>query len=192
MNGTNRIGAPVPLAGALAPPWKPSSTGDFNHDGKPDLVYRNYTTQKIEIWTMNGATHAGTIVPTPDQAVAANWEIVGSQDWNGDQNTDFLWYNPTSGKIVLWFMDANAVRILGQFTNPPNAGANNWKVLAMGDYGLGPAGLPDTKDIVWRNGTSGKVVVWHMDLAGNRTAGVFTNPDAPSPNPTDWTIVGPR
>jgi hypothetical protein len=34
-------------------------------------------------------------------------------------------------------------------------------------------------------------VVWHLDLAGSRTAGTFTTPDAPA-NPTDWTIVGPR
>ncbi len=192
MNGTTRVGAPVALAGALAPPWKPSATADFDHDAKPDLVYRNFATQKIEIWTMNGTTRLGTIIPSPDQAVASNWEIVGAQDWNGDQNTDFLWYNPNSGKIVLWFMDANVVRITGQFTSPANAGDNNWNVLAMGDYGVGPNGLPDTKDIVWRNASSGRIVVWHMDLAGNRTAGLFTTPMEPSPNPTDWTVVGPR
>jgi hypothetical protein len=192
MNGTTRVGAPVPLAGAFAPPWKPSATADFNHDAQPDLVYRNFTTQKIEIWTMNGTSHAGTIIPTPDQAVAANWEIVGAQDWNADSNTDFLWYNATSGKIVLWFMDASVVRITGQFTNPANAGDNNWNVLAMGDYGIGPSGQPDTKDIVWRNANSGRIVVWHMDTAGNRTAGLFTTPMEPTPNPTDWTVVGPR
>jgi hypothetical protein len=123
--------------------------------------------------------------------VAANWEIVGAQDWNGDGNTDFLWYNPDSGKIVLWFMDANVVRITGGFTNPPNAGANNWKVLAMGDYGIGPGGLPGTIDIVWRNETSGRFVLWYMDQAGNRTTGVFTSPDSPS-DPLAWTIAGPR
>jgi len=31
-----------------------------------------------------------------------------------------------------------------------------------------------------------------MDQAGNRTAGLFTTPNAPASNPTDWTIVGPR
>ena len=113
-------------------------------------------------------------------------------DWNGDGATDFLWYNATSGKIVLWFMNAAAQRITGQFTNPPNAGDNNWKVLAAGDYGIGPGGLANTKDIVWRNATSGRFVVWYMDRAGNRTAGVFTNPNAPDTNPTDWTIAGPR
>jgi len=154
-------------------------------------VWRNFATQKIELWTMDNTTRVGVIVPTPDQAVDLNWEIVGAQDWNADGNTDFLWYNPDSGKIVLWFMDATAVRITGLFTTPANAGDNNWRALAMGDYGAGPGGLPDTKDIVWRNATSGNFVVWYMDAAGNRTFGTFTTPVAP-PTPLNYTIVGPR
>ena len=52
----------------------------------------------------------------------------------------------------------------------------------MGDYGLGPGGLPGTNDIVWRNATSGTFVVWYMDQAGNRTFGTFTCP-TPPPSP---------
>ncbi len=194
MNGTSRVGPAVPISGAptLAPNWKLSATADFNHDTRPDLVWRNVTSQKIVIWTMNGTGKVGNITPTPDQAVAANWEIVGATDLNGDGNTDFLWYNSTSGKIVYWWMDASVVRTVGNFTNPDSAGNNNWKVLAAGNYGTGPGGVPGSNDIVWRNATSGKVVVWRMDLAGNRTAGGFTTPDSPSPNPTEWTVVGPR
>ncbi len=192
MNGAARVGAPVPLASPLAPPWKLSATADFTRDGHPDLVWRNAATQKIVVWTMNQTVHQGTLVPIPDQAVDANWEIVAALDWNGDHNTDFLWYNSTSGKIVLWFMDAAVHRLTGQFTVPPNAGDNNWNVVAAGDYGIGPGGLPGTKDIVWRNATSGNIVVWRMDRAGNRTSGGFTNPSAPNPNPTSWTIVGPK
>ena len=195
MNGTPiRPGAAVPISGAptLATNWKLSATADFNADGKSDIVWRNFTSQKIVIWTMNGATKVGNIIPTPDQAVDSNWEIVGALDLNNDNNTDFLWYNSTSGKIVYWRMNASVVRITGAFTNPANAGDNNWKVLAAGDYGVGPGGQILTKDIVWRNATSGNFVVWYMDTAGNRTSGTFTSPTSPSPNPTDWTIVGPR
>lgn len=165
---------------------------DFDRDGRPDLVYRNHVTQKISVWLMNGTAFAAARTPSPDQAVNANWEIVGAQDWNGDGDTDFLWYNPSSGKIVLWFMDGDLVRVTGQFTDPPNAGANNWKVLAMGDYGVGAGGQGGSIDLVWRNATSGRFVAWYMDHAGHRTAGVFTSPDAPSPDPTGWSIVGPR
>ena len=192
MNGAARVGSPIPLAGAPAPPWRPAATADFNRDGRPDIVFRNSSTQKIAIWIMSGGAVASVIAPSPDQAVDANWEIVGAQDWNADGDTDFLWYNPVSGKIVLWFMDGAVSRLAGQFTSPPNAGDNNWKVLAMGDYGVGPGGLPGTVDLVWRNATSGRLVVWYMDQAGQRTAGTFTSPDAPAGSPTAWTVVGPR
>ncbi len=199
MNGTTRTGvAPLTGAAPLATNWKLSATADFNRDGKPDIVWRNVTSQKIVIWLMNGAAKTGNIVPVPDQAVDANWEIVGAFDLNNDGTLDFLWYNPFSGKIVGWLMNAAVVRITGNFTNPSNAGDANWKVLAAGDYGIGPDGpdlavpQPGSRDVVWRNATSGNIVVWHMDYALNRTGGVFTSPTAPSPSPTLWTIVGPR
>ncbi len=56
----------------------------------------------------------------------------------------------------------------------------------------GPA--TGARDIVWRNDTSGKFVVWHMDggfPTATRLSGVFTNPDSPA-NALAWRIVAPR
>ncbi len=194
MNGLVRNGAPVPIANAppLTTDWRLSATGDFDSDGWPDLLWRNGVSQKIAVWTMNGASYVGTLVPTPDQAVHANWEIVAALDYDGDGLRDLLWYNSTSGKIVLWLLDAGLVRRTGRFTSPPNAGDNNWKVLASGDHGVGADGQTCTNDLVWRNANSGKLVLWDMDGAGTRTSGTFTSPAAPSPDPLSWTLVGPR
>jgi hypothetical protein len=169
----------TPVAGAPVLPlnWKLSATGDFDFDGRADILWRNTTSQKLVIWTMNGAAKTGNIIPSPDQAVDANWEVAAAADFNGDGARDLLWYNQTSGKIVLWFMNSFVVRITGQFTNPSTVGNNNWRVLAVGDYGKGAGGLWDTNDILWQNDTSKRVVVWYMDQAGNRTSGTFTIPD---------------
>jgi hypothetical protein len=194
MNGTARIGAPVPISNApvLDPSWKLSATADFNADSWPDLVWRNVASQQIQIWTMNGTARVATLVPVPSQAVDANWEIVGALDVDLDGATDFLWYNATSGRTVIWYMDASVQRVTGVFTDPPAAGNNNWKVLALGDYGVGTGGQPETRDLVWRNATSGRFVVWHLDLAGVRTSGVFTTPLQPEGDPLAWTLAGPR
>ncbi len=199
MDGTNRPGAPVPLTGGAPLPinWDLSATADFNQDAKPDIVWRNFTSQSIVIWTMNGTAKTGNIIPTPNLAVNSNWIIVAAADYNNDGNTDFLWYNFTSGKIVTWYMNASVVRITGQFTTPDAAGNNNWKVVASSDFsrtytpGTPPIGSPD---IVWRNETSGNQVVWHMDFNSTRVFGEFTKPPANALNlaPLDWFIVGPR
>ena len=90
-------------------------------------------------------------------------------------------------------MDAALVRTTGLFTTPASVGNNNWRVVAVGDFGKGPAqtGTPvlERQDIVWQNDTSLKIVVWHMDQAAQRTGGVFTNPDLIY---TDRLVVGPR
>jgi hypothetical protein len=127
----------------------------------------------------------------PDQAADANWSIQAARDFNGDGLRDLLWYNSTSGNAVIWYMDAQVKRISGGFTTPMSAGNNNWRIVGAGDYGKGSGGVFGAPDIVWRNATSGKLVVWHMNFAGQRTAGVFTSPDSPS-SPLDYEVVGPR
>ena len=52
MNGTN------PIAGALVganpgPSWTEIGTGDFNGDGKSDILWQNANGQ-VAIWEMNG------------------------------------------------------------------------------------------------------------------------------------------
>ena len=176
--------APLPLN------WKLSATADFDHDGGPDILWRNETSQRLVIWTMNGTVKAGNILPSPDHAVDGNWEIVGARDFDGDGNTDLLWYNGTSGKVVIWRMDASVVRLSGSFTTPANAGDNNWRVVATADYGKGVGGVLQTPDLLWRNASSGRLVIWHLDWSGTRTAGLFTTPD--SMGDLAWLVVGPR
>lgn len=201
MNGAGRVGPAVALSGGppLPAPWQLAASGDFDDDGRPDLLWRNGGTQKLAVWTMNGTARLGSLVPTPDQAVDANWVVTAALDLNGDLHRDLLWYNVTSGKIVHWWLNAGLVRIAGLFNDPASAGHANWSVQAGGDFGPGAGGARCSKDLVWRNATSGKNVVWWEDFAAHRTAGGFTVPDSaltdPDGNPTaatDWLLVGPK
>ena len=194
VSGVAYVGyGPIVGAPTLALNWKLAATGDFDADGKADILWRNTTSQKLVIWTMNGSAKVGNILPSPDQAVAANWEVAGAADFDGDGARDLLWYNQTSGKIVLWYMNSAVVRTAGLFTTPSGVGNNNWRVVAVGDYGKGPAqtGTPvyDAQDIVWQNDSSKRLVVWHMDQAAARTGGVFTTPDTVGGG---YDVVGPR
>ena len=62
--------------------------------------------------------------------------------------------------------------------------------MASADYGRGPGGTWRKPDLLWRNATSGKLVVWHMDWGGVRASGVFTSPS--SAGDLAWEVFGPR
>ena len=192
MNGVNIVGLPA-LSGATPPglDWRITASADFNQDGQADLLWRNTTTQKLMVWTMNGTAYTGTLTPSPDQAVDGNWGCVAALDVDKDGAPDLLWYNSTTGKIVIWYMNASLVRVTGKFATPANAGDNNWKVLAAGDYSKVTFTNLDSVDLVWRNETSGKMVMWYMDTSFVRVNGSFTSPDSPSPA-LGWTVAGPR
>ena len=58
--------------GTVPTDWKISGTGDFNGDGKADVILTNTTTGERAIWMMNGTTIvSGTYLGT----VQVEWAI---------------------------------------------------------------------------------------------------------------------
>lgn len=180
----------VPNRGAN---WEVAATADFGYDGYADILWRDTATQKLEISRLEGQTQVFVSIPSADHAVDGNWRVVTAGDADVDDDVDLLWYNASSGKIVYWWLDSSFQRVAGGFADPPSAGNANWKVVAGADFGRGPlVQLPNAygvPDVLWRNATSSKLVVWHMNGAGRRTSGVFTSPDAEAPG---FEVVGPR
>ena len=77
---------PAPNPTPIATPGSPVNTsfisysGDFNGDGKQDILWRNTQTGEIRIWYMNGSAilsneHVDTVSP--------GWKIVAIADFNG-------------------------------------------------------------------------------------------------------------
>lgn len=191
-SGLTPFGWNLQNAPTLAFNWTIAATADFNADGYPDILWRNTTSQNLVIWTVQGHTKIGNIIPSPSAAVDANWEVVGAHDVNADGHPDLIFCNTTSGNVVIWYMDANMVRITGSFTTPASPTGTGWRVVATGDYGLGTgAELPavlGSADLIWQNQVSGRLVFWHLNRAGERTSGGLLTPDL-SPG---YQVVGPR
>ncbi|HKM88556.1 MAG TPA: VCBS repeat-containing protein, partial [Xanthobacteraceae bacterium] len=176
MNGTTILNPTTSYVGTVSPStWTIVGTGDFNGDGKTDILWRD-TAGDVAIWEMNGTTilnPTATYVAT----VSTAWSIVGTGDFNGDGKTDILWHD-TSGDVAIWLM--NGTSILNPTTSyVATVSPSTWSVAETGDfYGTGMS------DILWRD-TSGDVTIWEMNgttLLNPTTTYVATV------SPSIWTV----
>ncbi len=89
-------------SGTVASPgaaWKVISAGDFNGDGKSDILWQNATTKAVEVTLMDGIN----VTNTPPVLAAPGLTAIGSGDFNGDGFSDVLFKN-AAGNAVVWFM----------------------------------------------------------------------------------------
>jgi hypothetical protein len=138
--------------------WSVVGSGDFDGDGKTDILWRN-TSGQLGVWLMNGAAITGGGDLTSDGAVVrpdASWSVAGIGDFDGTGTADILWRN-TSGALIEWQM--NGSMITSNSGNVTSGGASiapaaSWHVAEIGDFdGDGQS------DILWRN-DSGAMAEW--------------------------------
>jgi hypothetical protein len=70
MNGASYTG--LGILGVIDPLWKIVGTGDFNSDGKCDILWQNRATNECGIWLMDGTRRLGMVSLG---RVPAAWEI---------------------------------------------------------------------------------------------------------------------
>src|SRR3546814_11668377 len=83
---------------ALAAPWQVAGTGDFNADGKADILWRNPTNGANVIWLGADSTKTQSVTTVS----GAGWIVAGIADFNGDGKADILWRNTVTGYNTIW------------------------------------------------------------------------------------------
>ena len=61
----------------------------------------------------------GSVGPAPSP-----WTIAETGDFNGDNKTDILWYNSTSGQLIIWLL--NGASVIG--TGSPGTAPSPWQL----------------------------------------------------------------
>jgi hypothetical protein len=155
--GLTCIGAAF-LPAVLDVNWQIAGTGDFNGDGKTDILWRYYGSGGYNyVWYMDGVTCIGAaFLPA---VLDVNWQIAGTGDFNGDEKVDILWRyygaGPAQGFNYVWYMDG--VTVTGGVLLP-TISDTSWQIVGTGDFNQD--GKPD---ILWRNYSSGLNYVWYMN-----------------------------
>jgi FG-GAP-like repeat len=154
------------------PSWSVAGVGDFNGDGRADILWRN-TNGALYDWSMNGSQVASsqplTYQGQPVTSSDPSWSIVGVGDFNGDGKADVLWRN-ANGALYDWSMDGSKIETSQPITYQ---GASvkldpSWSVAGIGDFnGDGKA------DVLWRN-TNGALYDWTMNGSQIETSSPFT------------------
>jgi hypothetical protein len=149
LHGTTETGGGViPNAAFNSSVWQIAGVGDFNGDGKPDLVYHNVSTGLTEIQFLNGINGAGGGA-IANGAFGPEWNIVGLGDFTGNGNLDLVYQRPSDGLVEIQLLDGTTSVGGGPIAGSP-FNSPDWRVVGVGDFNH------DGKaDLIYRNSVSG-------------------------------------
>ena len=133
------FGLEDPFTGVGLPTqWQIAGVGDFNGDGRDDLLWR-HENGTISNWLYAGGLGQSTFTINDANAFATvplDWQIEGVGDYNGDTRDDILWRNATTGVISDWLATESG----GWIINDANAAIPvplEWEIGPSPDLGLG-------------------------------------------------------
>jgi hypothetical protein len=141
--------------------WHVVAAADFNRDGNPDLLWRNFSTGLTCLWLLgNDGTNvlAGNFVPSQNVTVDNSWYVVGVGDFDGDGYPDIVWRNPSLDSIYVWYMNLGGTNSSANALIPYGVnGDQNWTLAAVGDFNND--GYPD---LLWQSDYYATAAIWHM------------------------------
>lgn len=76
MSGITYVRSHLIEAVAVESGWDAAGVGDFNKDGKADILWRNRFDGQAGIWEMNGNVRTGVLGLSPAVAPSSGWDIV--------------------------------------------------------------------------------------------------------------------
>ncbi|MCK1667753.1 FG-GAP-like repeat-containing protein [Bradyrhizobium sp. 153] len=148
ISATGMVGTISAFAG-----WGYADVGDFNGDGKSDLLLLNSANNGVAVWELNGT---GVLANPQVGTIAAGFHFASTGDFNGDGKTDLLMLNDTTHALQVWLMDGT--QVTSQTTIGSISAFAGWRLAGVGDFsGDGKS------DLLLLNDVTHSVAVWLMN-----------------------------
>jgi hypothetical protein len=129
-------------------------SGDFNGDGRDDLLWRHAGNGHNRIWLSANYLTQRAISAVGD----VGWKVVAVGDFNGDGVSDIIWRHEGSGQNRMWPSGNAAVRVtLAPVVDP------DWKIVGSGDFNA-----DGRDDLLLRNARTGANRIWRSANAATQ------------------------
>jgi hypothetical protein len=163
------------IVGTVPPEWSVVQMGDFNGDGRTDILWR-HENGTFGNWLAN-ESGTGFTINNASLVHVSGWTTAGVGDFNGDGFDDLMWR--TDGLIGYWLGGSG-----GLFTIREDSIVQvsaDWELVATGDFdGDG------IDDLLWREFQTGAFTTWQ-----GSESGVFDTNLAPMQQVSPYWIVQP-
>ncbi len=149
-------------------------SGDYNGDGRMDLIWHHGTTGQVYGMLLDGYSIAQQGMVYTESNTA--WQIVGKGNFDGNRTSDLIWWNNQTGQVYEMLMNGLIIAGGAQIYQEPNTAwqivATAWQIVAVGDLN------GDSKeDLIWWNNSSGQVYGMLMEGTGITQGGmIYTSP----------------
>jgi len=149
--------------------WRPVGVGDFNDDGRDDMLLRSVD-GAWRYYAMDGRRVVARESGPADLPETLDWRMAGAGDFDGDGRDDVL-LRHVEGSWQLHPMQGRGV-VPGRTANPDFTGDTAWRFIAIGDFNA------DGSDDVLLRHTSGR---WRWQTSTGDTVASHV-----SAMPRDW------
>ena len=186
MDGAKSVAASFLAGGAPPPP------GDFNRDGRPDVLWRNNVSGDLYVWFLvDGKMTSGDYLQASRKG-DKNLRLAALGDLDLDTHTDLLWQNPKTGDLTAWRMNGTKVQgsVAVRGATLPGASSGGTKRQRTSPWQV--RGIVDLdgdgqNDLLWQQPQSGDLYVWFM----NKTTATGASYLSPSRlEDTQWQLRG--